>query len=58
MDGNRKKLDDRGKFIYSEHGMPVYPEFPGYDKTYFEQIVRSTGDHFLDKGKDIAPLRK
>ncbi len=58
MDGNRKKLDNRGKFIYSEHGMPVYPEFPGYDKTYFEQIVRSTGDHFLDKGKDIAPLRK
>ncbi len=58
MDGNRKKVDADGKFIYSEHGMPVYPEFPGYDKTYFEQIVRSTGDHFLDRGKDIAPLKK
>lgn len=58
MDGNRKKVDENGRFIYSEHGMPVYPDFPGYDKAYFEQIVRSTGDHFLDKGKDIAPLRK
>lgn len=58
MDGNRKKIDDNHRFIYSEDGMPVYPEFPGYDKTYYENIVRSTGDHFLDKGTDIAPLRK
>lgn len=58
MDGNRKKVDDNHRFIYSEDGMPVYPEFPGYDKTYYENIVRSTGDHFLDKGTDIAPLRK
>ncbi|MBD5230863.1 MAG: dipeptidase [Bacteroidales bacterium] len=57
MDGNRKKVDDRGNFMYSEYGMPLYPEFPGYDKAYFEQIVKTTGDHFLDKGKDIAPLR-
>lgn len=58
MDGNRKKVDDNHRFIYSEDGMPVYPEFPGYDKTYYENIVRTTGDHFLDKGTDIAPLRK
>jgi len=58
MDGNRKKVNDKGEFIYSEYGMPEYPEFPGYDPAYFEQIVRSTGDHFLDKGRDIAPLRK
>ncbi len=58
MDGNRKKVDENHRFIYSEDGMPVYPEFPGYDKTYYENIVRSTGDHFLDKGTDIAPLRK
>ncbi|MDE6242849.1 MAG: C69 family dipeptidase, partial [Muribaculaceae bacterium] len=57
MDGNRKKVDDQGNFMYSEYGMPLYPEFPGYDKAYFEQIVKTTGDHFLDKGKDIAPLR-
>lgn len=58
MDGNRKKVDESHRFIYSEDGMPVYPEFPGYDKTYYENIVRTTGDHFLDKGTDIAPLRK
>jgi len=58
MDGNRKKVDADGKFIYSEHGMPIYPEFPGYNQQYFEEIVRTTGNHFLDRGKDIAPLRK
>lgn len=58
MDGNRKKVDENHRFIYSEDGMPVYPEFPGYDKNYYENIVRTTGDHFLDKGTDIAPLRK
>lgn len=58
MDGNRKKLDDKGQFIYSEYGMPIYPDFPGYDSTYYEIIVEKTGDHFLDKGKDIAPLKK
>ena len=46
MDGNMKKVDADGNFIKSEHGMPVYPEFPGYDKTYYENIVRQTGDHF------------
>lgn len=58
MDGNRKKVDENYQFIYSEDGMPVYPEFPGYNKTYYENIVKETGDHFLDKGTDIAPLKK
>lgn len=49
MDGNMKKLDENGKFIYNEHGLPVYPEFPGYNKEYYENIVRTTGDHFLEK---------
>lgn len=57
MDGNMKKVDDNHRFIYSEDGMPIYPEFPGYNKEYYETIVRSTGDHFLDKGTDIAPRR-
>lgn len=57
MDGNCKKVDENHKFIYSEDGNPVYPTFPGYDKDFYENIVRSTGDHFLDKGKDIAPLK-
>lgn len=47
MDGNMKKVDDNGKFQYNEYGIPVYPSFPGYDKKYYENIVRETGDHFL-----------
>lgn len=48
MDGNRKKTDKDGKFIYTEYGLPASPEFPGYtDKGYYEEIVRKTGDHFL-----------
>lgn len=46
MDGNQKKTDENGNFIKSEYGMPVYPEFPGYDKKYYENIVKETGDHF------------
>ncbi|MDE6236716.1 MAG: C69 family dipeptidase [Muribaculaceae bacterium] len=47
MDGNMKKTDENGNFIKSEHGLPVYPSFPGYDKKYYENIVKETGDHFL-----------
>lgn len=47
MDGNMKKTDDNGNFILSEYGIPVYPSFPGYDKKYYENIVKETGDHFL-----------
>lgn len=49
MDGNMKKVDDNGQFIYNEYGIPVYPSFPGYDKRYYENIVRESGDHFLIK---------
>ena len=47
MDGNMKKTDENGNFIKSEYDLPVYPTFPGYNKEYYEQIVKSTGDHFL-----------
>lgn len=47
MDGNMKKVDDKGKFIYDENNHPVYPNFPGYNQEYYETIVKSTGDHFL-----------
>lgn len=57
MDGNMKKMDADGKFIY-QYGTPIYPEFPGYNQEYYDNIVRSTGTHFLDKGTDIAPLKK
>ncbi len=49
MDGNRKKTDENGNFIKSEYGIPIYPEFPGYDKKYYENIVKETGDQFLIK---------
>lgn len=49
MDGNMKKVDADGNFIYNENGLPVYPEFPGYNKEYYENIVKATGDHFLEK---------
>lgn len=49
MDGNQKKTDEDGYFIKSEYGLPVYPTFPGYDKKYYENIVKETGDHFLIK---------
>lgn len=46
MDGNMKKTDSDGNFIKSEYGLPVYPTFPGYDKRYYENIVKESGDHF------------
>lgn len=49
MDGNMKKTDENGKFLRNEYGIPAYPSFPGYDKTYYENIVRTTGDHFKIK---------
>lgn len=51
MDGNVKKTDENGDFIKSEYGTPVYPTFPGYDKRYYENIVKESGDHFLIKKK-------
>lgn len=47
MDGNMKKVDDKGEFMTNEYGIPVYPDFPGYDKKYYENIVKETGDRFL-----------
>lgn len=45
MDGNRKKTDDAHRFMKSEYGTPLYPEFPGYDdERYFRNIVNETGD--------------
>lgn len=49
MDGNMKKLDDEGRFLRNDYGLPAYPSFPGYDPKYFENIVKETGDHFLIK---------
>lgn len=47
MDGNMKKTDADGNFQKSEYGLPLYPSFPGYDKKYYENIVKENGKHFL-----------
>lgn len=49
MDGNQKKTDKDGNFMKSEYGLPLYPTFPGYDRQYYERIVKETGDHFKIK---------
>ena len=49
MDGNMKKTNADGSFKLTEYGIPAYPDFPGYDQKYYENIVRETGDHFLLK---------
>lgn len=46
MDGNMKKTDADGNFLRNEHGLPAYPSFPGYDKKYYENIVKENGEHF------------
>ncbi|MDE6298107.1 MAG: C69 family dipeptidase, partial [Muribaculaceae bacterium] len=46
MDGNMKKTDENGQFNLTEYGIPESPSFPGYDKKYYENIVKETGDHF------------
>lgn len=47
MDGNMKKTNDDGSFKLNEYGIPAFPSFPGYDKKYYENIVKESGDHFL-----------
>ncbi|MCM1369078.1 MAG: C69 family dipeptidase [Candidatus Amulumruptor caecigallinarius] len=49
MDGNEKKTDENGAFLRTPEGIPAYPSFPGYDKRYYENIVKETGDKFLIK---------
>ena len=49
MDGNQKKTNEDGSFQVTEYGIPAYPSFPGYDPQYYQNIVNTTGDHFLLK---------
>lgn len=46
LDGNVKK-EKNGEFERNENGMPVYPNFPGYDEKYYRNIIIETGDHFF-----------
>ncbi len=58
IDGNVKKVDDKGNFLRTEYGVALTPDFPGYNEEYYENIVKATGEHFINKGKNIAPLKK
>ena len=42
LDGNVKKEDADGKFSRSPEGMPVYPDFPGYDERYYRSLVNDS----------------
>ena len=44
LDGNIKKEKD-GKWELTPEGLPVYPDFPGYDEEYYRNIARTTGDY-------------
>lgn len=46
MDGNIKPEDENGNFVRTAEGMPASPKFGGYNQEYFDNIVRTTGDHF------------
>lgn len=45
LDGNVKK-EKNGKFERTETGIPVSPEFGGYDDDFYRGIVKQTGDKF------------
>ena len=50
MDGNIKKTDADGKFMKSEYGIPLSPDFGGYDDPrYFKNIVNETGQRLQVK---------
>ena len=43
IDGNVKK-EENGRFQQNGYGLSAYPDFPGYDETYYRSIVKSAGD--------------
>ena len=48
LDGNRKK-EENGQFKRNEDGLPVQPDFPGYNQEYYNAIVRDAGDRLKMK---------
>jgi len=43
IDGNVKK-EENGRFKQNGYGLSAYPDFPGYDETYYRSIVKSAGE--------------
>ena len=48
IDGNVKK-EENGEFKRNPYGVPVSPDFPGYDEEYYRNIVKSAGDRLKVK---------
>lgn len=44
LDGNRKK-EENGQFKRNADGLPVQPDFPGYNQEYYNSIAKDAGDH-------------
>ncbi len=55
LDGNVKCQNPDGSFCTNEYGMPDKVQFPGYSQEYYEEIVRKTGDKFLEKEIKTQP---
>lgn len=47
LDGNVKKQDADGSFSRNAYGLPEQPEWPGYNKKYYESIVKEQGYRLL-----------
>lgn len=50
MDGNIKKVDQKGKMEYNGTGVAKYPDQPGYGEKTYKRIVKETKDQFKMKG--------
>jgi dipeptidase len=48
IDGNVKK-EENGQFKQNGYGLSAYPNFPGYDETFYRSIVKSAGDRLRVK---------
>ena len=44
IDGNVKK-EENGVFKRTPYGMPVAPDFPGYDEDFYRAIVKDAGEN-------------
>lgn len=51
MDGNIKRQNEDGSFKRSQYGMPVSPQYGGYDDKYFRSIANETGDRLKARKK-------
>ena len=46
-DGNIMKVDKEGNFQTNGNNYPVAPEQPGYSESFYRNIIKESGDHFL-----------